>query len=404
VEIRDHHAGYISFEEHLQNLDALECNRTNADPLPGPAREGLAHLQGLLLCGHCGRRLSVRYKGNGGLYPLYECNGLRHECLATTSCLAVRCDLLDRILAQRVFEVLRPEELALALQAFRELQSRQQAVQQQWHLRIERAEYEADLAQRRYEQVDPANRLVAAALEEQWNGALQRLEETRQQCAHFQARDIPPLAPEHQEQILALTEELPRLWTASTTSAKDKKRILRLLLKDITVEKAAGSKHGTLHVRWQGGACEDLGFTVPPRSADQRRYPHEMVERIRELAREKTDAQIASLLDQEGLRSSTGKRFTAKMIAWVRYRYQIAAPELRAAQELTVSQVADHFGVSHGVVYYWIERGILSARRLHRGAPYWITLDAATRSKLEHWVCNSTRIPKNGTEHTEIKL
>ena len=139
VEIRDHHEGYISFEEYLENLDQLERNRTNADPLPGPAREGLSHLQGLLVCGTCGRRLTVRYKGNGGIYPVYECNGLRHDCLATTTCVAARCDQLDRTVAHRVLEVFRKDQLDIGLEALEDLEGRQQAIDQQSRLRVQRA-------------------------------------------------------------------------------------------------------------------------------------------------------------------------------------------------------------------------------------------------------------------------
>jgi DNA invertase Pin-like site-specific DNA recombinase len=391
VEIRDHHEGYVSFEQYLDNLDRLERNRTNADPLPGPAREGLAHLQGLLVCGRCGRRLTVRYKGNGGIYPVYECNGLRHDHLATTTCVAARCDLFDRTVSQRVLDVFQDEHLDLGLRALEELESRQGTIDQQWQLRIQRAQYEADLAQRRYEQVDPANRLVAASLEARWNEALEQLEETRQQSAEFQARTSPAVTPAKRQEIHTLSHDVPRLWNRSTTPPRDKKRILRLLLKDITVEKTA-PKQLTLHVRWQGGACEDLHFEVPPSSADQRRYPAAIVERVRQLARENTDDQIAAELDQDGLRSPTGKRFTASIIRWIRYRYEIPAPELRSPEELTVAQVAEHFGVSHGVVYYWIERDILPARRLNRGSPYWITLDDAKQSQLQQWVRDSSRI------------
>jgi DNA invertase Pin-like site-specific DNA recombinase len=231
--------GYVSFEQYLDNLDRLERNRTNGDPLPGPAREGLAHLQGLLVCGRCGRRLTVRYKGNRGIYPVYECNGLRHDHLATTTCVAARCDLFDRTVSQRVLEVFQDQHLNLGLQALEELESRQGTIDQQWQLRVQRARYEADLAQRRYEQVDPANRLVAASLEARWNEALERLEETRQQSGEFQARTRPAVTPAKRQEIRTLSRDVPRLWNCSTTAPRDKKRVLRLLLKDITVEKTA---------------------------------------------------------------------------------------------------------------------------------------------------------------------
>ena len=135
----------------------LEKNRTNAEEtlLSAAAREGLALLQGLLLCARCGRRLSVRYKGNGGIYPTYDCNRLRREGLATSSCINTRCDPLDAAVSLRVLEVLQPAHIELAAQALREIESRDQALSRQWQMRIERAEYEAQLAERRYEEADP---------------------------------------------------------------------------------------------------------------------------------------------------------------------------------------------------------------------------------------------------------
>jgi DNA invertase Pin-like site-specific DNA recombinase len=151
VTIQNHHEAYISWEEFLENQSILQRNQVNGEGtiLSGSAREGLALLQGLLLCGNCGRRLSIRYKGNGGLYPQYECNWLKREGLATRSCLNVRCDLLDNAISQRVLAALQPAQLQIAIAALQELQQRDESTTQQWRMRIERAQYEAQLAQKR---------------------------------------------------------------------------------------------------------------------------------------------------------------------------------------------------------------------------------------------------------------
>ena len=164
VRIQNHHAGYVSWPEYERNQQLLENNRTNAEHmlLSGAAREGLALLQGLLLCGRCGRRLTVRYKGNGGIYATYECNARRREGVATSSCMSLRCDLLDTAVSARVLSVLQPAQIEVAVEALRQLEHRDTAMSGQWRMRLERAEYEAQLAQRRYEEVDPSNRLVAA--------------------------------------------------------------------------------------------------------------------------------------------------------------------------------------------------------------------------------------------------
>jgi hypothetical protein len=145
--------------EFLQNRELLERNQTNGQIVPGPAREGHALLHGLLICRACGRRLTVRYMGNGGIYSVYECNWQRREGLSTTSCLAIRCDLLDGPVVERLLEVMEPKQIEIALQAFEELERREETMDNQWRMKLDRAAYEVDLAQRRYENVDPANRL-----------------------------------------------------------------------------------------------------------------------------------------------------------------------------------------------------------------------------------------------------
>src|SRR5271157_4199585 len=285
VSLQGHHEGYISWEEFLHNQERLEKNRTNGEEmvLTGPAREGLALLQGLLLCGHCGRALTVRYLGNGGIYPSYQCNWLRREGLASRDCMSFRCDRLDAAIAEEVLKALQPAELELALAALEELESRDQTLLRQWQMRLERAEYEAALAERRYQEVDPSQRLVASTLERRWNDALLHLENLKEQAAEFQRQEARVATPEQKAKVLALAKDLPRVWHAPTTQAKDRKRMLRLLIKDITVEKPPHPKQLLAHIRWQGGACTSLSVQLPPNMADRLRYPAALVERVREL-------------------------------------------------------------------------------------------------------------------------
>jgi DNA invertase Pin-like site-specific DNA recombinase len=394
VRLEEHHEGYISWDEYLENQTQLEKNRTNGEAtmLNGPAREGLALLQGLLLCGHCGRALTVRYTGNGGIYPTYLCNRLRREGLAHRDCLSFRSDPLDNAVAEQVLKALQPAQLELAVAALEELEARDHDLGQQWKMRLERAEYEAALAERRYEEVDPAQRLVAATLERRWNTALQQLEELRKQAVEFQQQHARVATPEQKAKVLALAKDLPRVWHASTTQAKDRKRMLRLLIRDITVEQSTVPKQLLVHIRWQGNACTDISIQRPPSEADRVRYPTAVVNRVRELARHLTDAEIAGQFRREGSTSAKGKTFTTSIIRELRFTYRIPAPILRKPEELNVAQVAEHFGVSQGVVYYWIERGQVQARRLNEGSPYWITLPATDEQRLREWVQNSKRI------------
>ena len=395
VRLQEHHEGYIQAEEFCQNLERLQKNCTNGEKtvLSGPAREGLALLQGLLLCGHCGRAISVRYTGNGGIYPMYQCNWLHREGLATKDCLSFRCDVLDSVIAEEVLKALQPAELELALAALQELETRDHAIMRQWQMRLERAEYDAALAERRYQEVDPSNRLVASTLEHRWNDALVQLQDLKKQAGEFQLQEARVATAEQKEKVLALARDLPRVWHAPTTQPKDRKRMLRLLIKDITVEKlVAQPKQLFVHIRWQGGASTDRSVPLPPNIADRLRYPANVVERVRDLAHSLTDAQIADQLNQEGVVSALGKLFTVSMIKWIRYRYKIPVAKLKHPEELTVQQVAERFGVNPNVVYYWIEHGVIQARRLTSGSPYWITVSETDEQKLWDWVRNSRKI------------
>jgi len=326
VSLKEHHEGYITWEEFLKNQERLEKNRTNGEEtlLAGPAREGLALLQGLLLCGHCGRRLTVRYLGNGGIYPCYLCNWLRRDGLASKDCMSFRCDLLDAAVSEEVLKAIQPVELELALAALAELEARDQALWRQWQMRLERAEYEAALAERRYLEVDPSQRLVASTLERRWNDALLHLEDLKKQAAEFQRQEARVATSEQKAKVLALAKDLPRVWHAPTTRAKDRKRMLRLLIKDITVEKPSNQKQLLVHIRWQGEATTNLTVQLPPGIADRLRYPAALVDRVRELAQGLPDAAIANRLNREGHASAKGKPYTAQIVRWIRWRHHSA--------------------------------------------------------------------------------
>jgi len=399
VTIKDHHPGYISWEQFLHNNTILQQNQTNGveTMLPTAVREGLALLQGMLICSVCGRRLTVRYQGNGGLYPVYECIGRKRDCL-TASCMTFRCDLVDQAISTRVLEVLTPEQFALAMKAMEQVEHRNGALDAQWRMRVQRAEYEASLAQRRYEEVDPANRLVASTLERRWNEALVNLEQVKQQQLEFTQTQLVRMTPEQKQMVYGLAQDLPRLWKAPTTQAKDRKRILRLLVKDITVEKVLEPKKLILHVRWQGGAIEDLSCALPPKSCDKVRYSPEIVQKVRTLAQELTDDQIADSLNKEGLQGSKGGPFTWSKIRNIRWAYDIPAARLKRPDELTVKEVSQKFNVSQAVVYYWIERGYVKARRIKNGLPLFITLCDGDEERLRKRVAESYKL--NGPKAT----
>ena len=305
------------------------------------------------------------------------------------------CDLIDTPVSIRALEMLEPHQIEIAIKAVEELEKRENALDNQWRMRIERAEYEANLAQRRYEEVDPANRLVAATLETRWNDALLKVEAIKRQFNEHKREKHITATAEQKARLLSLGKDLRRLWKSPSTKAKDRKRVLRLLIKDIVVEKLGKERQIILHVRWQGEACEDIPVQIPPKRSDQIRYRPEIINKVRELAKTLPNREIASFLNGQGLVSATGKRFTVSMIQWIRFRYGIPSYNLKRPEELSVKEVAEKYNVSTHVVYYWIKRKVIHVRRIDRRAPYWITIDSEKEKELIEWVRNSPRIPKN---------
>jgi hypothetical protein len=299
--------------------------------------------------------------------------------------------LLDNAVADRILAAVTPLTIELALKALTNLEERDHAIAAQWRRRIERARYDADLAERRYEAVDPHNRLIAGTLEQRWNDAAQRVLELETEFANFERQTLRVVTAEQKRQILQLAGNFPRLWTAPTTEARDRKRMLRLLIKDITVVKGPAHKQLQLQIRWQGGATEMVELRLPANRPDVVRYPAAIIDRVRDLAREHDDDDIAALFNGEGLTSSTGRPFTADMISWIRFKHRISGPA-RPPGTLTVNEVRERYGVSIHVVYYWIERGHISAQQRKPGVPYAITITDATDRALREWVATSSRI------------
>jgi DNA invertase Pin-like site-specific DNA recombinase len=394
VLIQNHHAAYISWQEYLENQQILLQNQTNKPQqlLGNSARAGRALLQGLLLCAGCGRRLSPRYTGNAGIYPIYECTARHQDTIYRKDCITIQGALVDQAISRRVLEVLQPEQLEIALRALKELEERSEAIDRQWRMRIERLEYQVQLAQRRYEEVDPSHRLVAATLEKRWNEALEELQRLKDDFQKHRQQQGFELTSQQKAELLALAEDLPRLWQAQTTSAKDCKRMLRLLIKDVTVEKRRSERKAFLHIRWQGGAIEDLSVDLPLPMPERVRYCETILTQVRTLASARTDQQIAAALNEQQLRSATGKAFTKSMIQWIRYRYEIPAPVFKRPEQLTVKELARRFSIGIGVVHYWIQRGHLAVCRLTERAPYWITITAKKEAELRDWIARSSRI------------
>ncbi len=393
VLIKDHHPQYITYDQYQHNIQQLQDNRTNTPDqfLAGPPREGATLLQGLLVCGICGRRISIRYKVNKAIIPTYECNGRKRQGLTGSSCFSFRANLVDPIIEQKVIQILTPDNVTIALSAMAEMEKRNDSLNRQWEMNIQRCQYQSDIAQRRFEQVDPANRLVAASLEKSWNRELEKLALAKSEYEQQQIKADTEFPPHKRAQIASLAKEIPTLWN-KTTNLKDKKRIVRLLISDITVSKSNQNKTLSLNMRWQAGPVEQIQVKMPPHAADLIRYPQATVEKVRSLTMQYgDDKKTVAILNEQGILSATGKPFTRDMIQWIRFKHKMKMPILKSDDEYSVNQVRTIFNVSRHMVYYWIQNNYITARKTPANT-FLIKITPEDKIQLQERIENSCKV------------
>jgi DNA invertase Pin-like site-specific DNA recombinase len=376
VLIRDHHPAYIAWETFVANTNRLAANCTCQGARP--VREGSALLQGVVLCGGCGRVMSTMYHGGKATY---DCSKSRSDHVATPRCRSVMAAAVDGVVGARLLKVVAPEEITLALVAADEVAARKANGNRALELRVERTRYEAARAERAFHHCDPDNRLVARSLERRWEEKLRDLAEAERELAYqLNEPDLPSRA-----ELEALGTDFPRLWTAPTTADKDRKRLLRTLIADVTLISEPSSMQLRIGIRWRSGASEEL-VTRRPHSAPQaRRTPQSAIEFARRLAPNRSDAELAAELNRAGLKTGTKRPFDAAAVSWMRYAYDIERPRPLAAGELSVKQVAARLGIGPDAVYYWIGRGQLAARRVASGrlcVPFSAEVEQAARQRI----------------------
>jgi DNA invertase Pin-like site-specific DNA recombinase len=386
---RDAHPGYLTWEQFLRNQQRLDdnCTRYGKDRR-GAVREGHALLQGLVLCGQCGRRMSVRYTRQGTT-PSYECNQV-HKQQGGRTCQFVRGDGVDAAVARLFLEALQPAQLEVSLATLEQIEEQARQVERQWRLRLERARYEADLARRRFLAVEPENRLVARNLERDWNEKLAAIEQLEREQAALSVGAAPRLSPEERQCILNIAEDLPALWHAPTTTPAERKQLLRLLVKDVTLTKEATTIRVAL--RWQTEVSTVVAVPRPPRSCDARRTPAAAVERVRALAGDHTDRQIAERLNAEGHKSGRGGSFTANKVQWIRYVHGIrsgcpegpaaCSQERRGDGRCSAQAAAKALNVDVSTIAAWCQSGRLDGIRATPHGPWWVLLTPEVIARL----------------------
>ena len=378
VVIQDHHPGYITWEQYLTNQQRLAANTTRSGARP--PREGIALCQGIVYCGSCGRSMSTNYQPNGR--PFYDCAKSRGDPLQTVAFLSVSPPTVDRIIASRLLQVLGPNEVVLALAAADEVTERRQRSTRASELALERAQYEANRAERALLACEPENRLVARSLESRWEAKLAAVAEAEAALAVTKAA-VPALPP--RAELEALATDLPTLWAASSTSAKDRKRLLRTLVADVTLTSQVASDEVAVGIRWRSGATEQIVTRRPRRQYEVVRTPSRATEFIMQRGPMLTNRELAAELNAAGFKTGMGRCFDVAAIQWVRHAYQIPPPPPLHAGELSVDEVAAQLGISAGVVYYWIEHDQLAARRTANGRlgiAFTPEVEAACRNRI----------------------
>ncbi len=356
--IKDFHVGYISWDEYEENLKRLEANRRSGDDYNRTApREGSALLQGIVLCGVCGKRMRVRYRGGGNkLYIQYQCKGL-YENVAGKNCQVVAGDRIDKVVGDLLVKTINPDALDVALTVHKELQDRLDQADKLRYRQVERARQEAELAQRRYMRVDPDNRLVADSLEADWNIKLRQLRQAETNYEKERHKDHEVLSDQMQEKIRSLTEDFTRLWNDPQMPHREKKRVTRLLLEDVTLRRHVD--HIKIHVRFKAGTSQTL-------TLDKKQFPWEnwttdskVVERIDCLLDDNTNSQVASILNSEGYLSGQGKSFDGQRVRRICQSYGLKSryKRLRESGMLTREELATMQSVHQGTISKWREQG-----------------------------------------------
>ncbi len=375
VLIRDAHPGYISWQEYERNEHQLQqsAKALSFQRNAGPAREGPALLQGNIVCGLCGSRMNVRYNvRKNGMIPNYVCVG-RGRLFGDPLCQSILGAGIDAAIAQLLVDTVTPVALDLALAVQHEITARLDETDRLRHRQVERAQYEANAARQRYMLVDPTNRLVADTLESDWNLKLRALAAAQEDYQRQRAADRLTIDEQERERILALATDFPAVWRDPKTPQRERKRMLALLIEDVTLIK---QREITAAVRFRGGATTTL--TLPrPLTAQQLRATHENVrQHLDLLMNEYTDAQVARILNERGMRTGAGDAFDTVSVKWVRHSAKIKSLKERLIEEgwLTVQQVSARLGIGRDAINKRRIRGKLKGRLCndHGQWLYWV--------------------------------
>jgi DNA invertase Pin-like site-specific DNA recombinase len=385
VLIWDHHPGYIDQATFQANQARLAANtRPRAHEPGGAVREGQALLQGIAVCGRCGRKLKVHYQGKRGhKSPAYHCPGSVLVEGRGQWCVRVGGAKIDEAVAGALLAALTPAGVKAALHAAEALEADHDAALAQWRLQVERARYEAQRAERRYRQVEPEHRLVARGLERDWETALGALAETEAELSVRERQRPRTLTEQQRGQLLALGTDLGRVWSAPSTTDRDRKQLLRTLIEEVILDLNREQRRATLTIRWHGGALTELAVPLA-RQQPKIRTDEDTIALLTRLAVHYDDATIAGILNRQGRRSATGERFTVIIVGGLRRYRNIPAHKPPTdppdGELLPVGKAADELGVAASTLHRWLQAGFIAGEQDTPGAPWRIRVNDQLRA------------------------
>jgi DNA invertase Pin-like site-specific DNA recombinase/transposase-like protein len=383
VLIRDHHRGFIDWDTYQANQARIGANTRPGPHQPGTgaAREGCALLQGLATCATCGRKLAVYYDGPAKCTPGYYCTGTGHLVDGRgTRHLRLGGVAIDTAVAAAFLAALAPSALQACLAAAQQLEDGHDTALAQWRRQVEQARYHAGTAERRYRAVDPDNRLVARGLETEWNTALQQLADAENELARRETARPKTLSPHEKQAILALGDDLAGVWSAATTTDKDRKRLLRTLLDEvgIGVHRDHDQGRADLLLRWKGGAITELSVPLKRTPPQRLRTGEDTIDLLRRLTVHYPDATIAGILNRQHRRTARGLSFTASRVQSLRHHWKIPCHQPGTApterEPLTVADAAHELGLAPSTLHRWLNEGFIAGEQITPGAPWRIRL------------------------------
>jgi excisionase family DNA binding protein len=328
--------------------------------------------------------MQVAYSGNGGKVRRYAC--VRGHVLHHTesSCQTLGGGRLEKAVVELFLEAVTPAAIAATAGAIRELEDQHEQLVAGQRLALERADYEAQRAERQFDACEPENRLVARSLERKLEEALAALERERGKLAALEHARPQPLTEAERRALAQLARDLGRVWQAGTTTDRDRKQLLRTLIREIVVTVHAEQRRADVEVVWEGGARSELQIKLNARGPETRRLAEDTIELIRRLAEHHADAQIAAILSRQGYRTGTGLPFTEARVRGARQRAGIAAaaPPDPDSELVTIQQAAAQLNVSSHTIRRWLGQGLLPGEQAMPGAAWRIRLTDEVRARF----------------------